>query len=119
MDSEFDNEAGLYVPKHIIIEPTIRPVRIVTDPMTDNDAPLRIQRRADCTLLIEREGEPAESMVPHLLADMTIPEQRAFLPLFGIDAPPEAVVADWRKHVGHLLWMRCLPHLIPPRARWE
>lgn len=119
MEPEFNDEYGLYLPKHRIIEPTIQPVRIVTDPMTDTDAPLRIQRKAHCTLLIERQGELAESIIPHLVTDMAIPEQRNFFPIFGVDAPPEAIRADWRKYLSHLLWMRCLPHLIPRQAAWE
>lgn len=119
MYAEFDNDAGLYAPKHRITDPIVQPIRIVTDQLPTPD-PLLVQRKDGVTLLVEQHGTPAEDIIPKFLSDMTIPEQRFFFQhIWGIDAPPEAIAANWRKHLAHLLWMRCLPHLIPRQVRWE
>ncbi|MBV2366936.1 hypothetical protein [Streptomonospora nanhaiensis] len=111
---------GLYVPRHRIIDQVIPQIKITTDYLPNHEKnPLLVKRTGDITLLVQHEGGPAEGIIPHFLTDLTIPEQDRFFGLFPVDAPLEAIRADWRRHLSHLLWMRSTRENIPPEALWE
>jgi hypothetical protein len=109
------------VGRHVIVDPTIRPLTAVVAPVPWGDTdPVLIRGDDKLVTVVIEPGTSAEEILPRLIRRLPPGEYMQWLAAYGLDGvPPDAILADPRRYTRPWRHLRACTAVLPPHMRLD